>query len=109
MGMFDRDTDMGESDDEGGDAADAEGPTFEPVPGTAERDDASGGSDDGGDGDDPLSELVGAHLRDDDFDGTLKRAVDVEAGVVLYAYSNTTTNAGGLAAVPIDRTRLLDE
>jgi hypothetical protein len=97
MGLFDRDTDM--SDDEGAD----DGPAFEPVPGT--EGDASEGSDAGADG--PPSTLVGADLRDDDFSGTLKRAVDAEAGVVLYAYNYG--NAGGLTAVPIDRTRLGDE
>jgi hypothetical protein len=50
------------------------------------------------------TDLVRVRLRDDDFDGTLKRAVDEEAGVVLYAYGNG--NAGGLAAIPIDQTRL---
>ncbi|QZP36311.1 hypothetical protein [Halobaculum magnesiiphilum] len=111
MGLFDRDTDMSESDDdEGADAADgADGPTFEPIAGTADAD--GDGADGEGDADegDVLSKLVGANFRDDDFNGTLKRAVDVEAGVVLYAYSNNTTNTGGLAAVPIDQTRLLDE
>jgi len=107
MGLFDRDTDMSD-DDIDADADAADGPTFEPVPGTAERDGENDGEG-GGSGDDPLSKLVGARFRDDDFNGTLKRAVDVEAGVVLYAYSNNGTNAGGLAAVPIDQTRLLDE
>lgn len=98
MGLFDRDTDMSESDDE-----DDDGTQFEPVAGTAD-----GGADSGSDaGDDALSKLVGADFRDDDFSGTLKRAVDVEAGVVLYAYNHG--NAGGLTAVPIDQTRLLDE
>ncbi|WP_277554816.1 hypothetical protein [Halobaculum limi] len=97
MGLFDRDTDMSDGDDDG--------PQFEPVPGT-EGDGTGDGADDV-DRDDVLSKLVGANLRDDDFSGTLKRAVDVEAGVVLYAYANG--NAGGLAAVPIDDTRLLDE
>ena len=101
MGLFDRDTDMSDDDT---DAAAADGPTFEPVPGTADRDEEGDASGD----EDPLSKLVGARFRDDDFNGTLKRAVDVEAGVVLYAYSNNGTNAGGLAAVPIDQTRLLD-
>ncbi|MXR40159.1 hypothetical protein GRX01_02135 [Halobaculum sp. WSA2] len=104
MGLFDRDTDM--SDDEiDGDADAADGPTFEPVPGTADHDGESDGES-GERDDDPLSRLVGVRFRDDDFNGTLKRAVDVEAGVVLYAYGNG--NAGGLAAVPIDQTRLLD-
>ncbi|WP_435062019.1 hypothetical protein [Halobaculum sp. EA56] len=109
MGLFDRDTDMSDDDIEGdGDAAAAaDGPTFEPVPGTAERDDGNDGEEGGGPDEDPLSKLVGARFRDDDFSGTLKRAVDVEAGVVLYAYGNG--NAGGLTAVPIDRTRLLDD
>ncbi|MFC7135700.1 hypothetical protein ACFQRB_01990 [Halobaculum litoreum] len=80
MGLFDRDTDMSGDEDE-------DGPRFEPIDGTA-------GNGDGGDGDpSPLSKLVRARFRDDDFSGTLKRAVDVEAGVVLYAYSNG--NAGG--------------
>ena len=43
----------------------------------------------------------------DKFSGTLKRTVDVETDVVVYAYGNG--NTGGLTAVPIDRTRLLDE
>ncbi|MFC7097048.1 hypothetical protein [Halobaculum marinum] len=97
MGLFDRDTDMSDGEDD-------DGPRFEPILGT--EDDAGG--DDGRDGDpSPLSKLVRARFRDDDFSGTLKRAVDVEAGVVLYAYSNG--NAGGLTAVPIEQTRLLDE
>lgn len=98
MGLFDRDTDMSDSEDD-------DGPQFEPVPGT-EVDGSGDGADDV-DRDDVLSKLVGVNLRDDDFSGTLKRAVDVEAGVVLYAYANG--NAGGLAAVPIDDTRILDE
>lgn len=98
MGLFDRDTDM--SDDEGADeGADDDGPAFEPVPGT------EGDAGEGADG--PPSTLVGADLRDDDFSGTLKRAVDAEAGVVLYAYNHG--NAGGLTVVPIDQTRLGDE
>lgn len=111
MGLFDRDTDMSDDDIDGdADAAAAgDGPTFEPIAGTAERDDGSEGEAGGGDDDDPLSKLVGARFRDDDFNGTLKRAVDVEAGVVLYAYSNNTSNTGGLTAVPIDQTRLLEE
>ncbi|MFC7070409.1 hypothetical protein [Halobaculum lipolyticum] len=94
MGLFDRDTDMSDGEDD-------DGPRFEPIEGT----EGDAGGD--GDGGDPLSKLVRARFRDDDFSGTLKRAVDVEAGVVLYAYSNG--NAGGLTAVPIDQTRLLDE
>jgi len=110
MGLFDRDTDMSDDDiDSDSDAATDDGPAFEPVPGTAERDDASAGEESENGDDDPLSKLVGARFRDDDFSGTLKRAVDVEAGVVLYAYSNNGTNAGGLTAVPIDQTRLLDD
>ncbi|MFC6786634.1 hypothetical protein ACFQFH_12295 [Halobaculum halobium] len=106
MGLFDRDTDM--SDDDVDADADAEGPSFEPIAGTADSDAGrDGGEADGNE--DVLSKLVGAQFRDDDFNGTLKRAVDVEAGVVLYAYSNNGTNAGGLAAIPIDQTRLLDE
>ncbi|UIO99723.1 hypothetical protein Hbl1158_14545 [Halobaculum sp. CBA1158] len=105
MGLFDRDTDMSDDADDDGD--DGDGPQFEPIAGTADRDDAvSGDGDDAGGDEDPLSKLVGARFRDDDFSGTLKRAVDVEAGVVLYAYSNG--NAGGVTAVPIDQTRLLD-
>ena len=97
MGLFDRDTDMSDGEDDD--------PRFEPVEGT-EGDGRDGGG--GGESDrDPLSKLARARFRDDDFSGTLKRAVDVEAGVVLYAYSNG--NAGGLTAVPIDQTRLLEE
>ena len=96
MGLFDRDTDM--SDDEPSDRGDHA--AFEPVEGTA----PDAGDSDAGDGEpDPFDRLEAVRLRDDDFNGTLKRAVDWEAGVVLYAYGNG--NAGGLAAVPIENTR----
>ena len=38
--------------------------------------------------------------------GTTKRVVDREAGVVLYAWRDTGAEGCGLAAVPIDQTRL---
>ncbi|ESP87744.1 hypothetical protein [Candidatus Halobonum tyrrellensis] len=101
MGLFDRDTDM--SDDEPSDA-DPDDPAFEPVEGTApsgEERDGDGGDGGEANGFDP-DRLAAVRLRDDDFNGTLKRAVDWEAGVVLYAYGNG--NAGGLAAVPIGQT-----
>ncbi|WP_089865638.1 hypothetical protein [Halogranum rubrum] len=41
--------------------------------------------------------LVAARLRDDQPNGTIKRVVDEEAGVVLYCYKNG--NAGGMTAV----------
>lgn len=103
MGLFDRDTDM--SDDEPSDA-DADDPTFDPVEGTApsgDGGDAGGGGAEGDDGESSaFDRLEAVRLRDDDFNGTLKRAVDREAGVVLYAYGNG--NAGGLAAVPLAQT-----
>lgn len=94
MGLFDRNTDM--SDD----------PEFEPVEGTAPGD---GNEDDDGTDESrsPASKLVPVRFRDDDFNGTLKRAVDEEAGVVLYAYGNG--NAGGLAAVPLADTDLVGD
>jgi hypothetical protein len=45
-----------------------------------------------------------AHVVDDDPHGTIKRAIDVEAGVVIYAYKNG--NAGGVTAVPISETNI---
>ena len=101
MGLFDRDTDT--SDDE---PSDSDQPSFEPVEGTAP------GGNDGGDGEGeneandeptPFDGLGAVRLRDDDFSGTLKRAVDREAGVVLSAYDSG--HSGGLAAVPIGRMR----
>lgn len=53
---------------------------------------------------DPLAGLDTATIADDDPNGTLKRAVDPEAGVVIYAYKNG--NAGGLSAVPLNYTDL---
>ena len=101
MGLFDRDTDM--SDDEPSDA-DGDRPAFSPAEGTPPDDAGDSNPDDGGSGEsDPFDRLEAVRLRDDDFNGTLKRAVDWEAGVVLYAYGNG--NAGGLAAVPIQDTR----
>ncbi|WP_224448353.1 hypothetical protein [Haloprofundus salilacus] len=47
---------------------------------------------------------VPANPRDDQFNGTLKRVVDEEAGIVIYAYTNG--NAGGVTAVPLSRTTL---
>ena len=92
LGFFGRDTDT--SDDE---------PSFEPVEGTV----PDGGGGQGGNGADdehtPFDGLEAVRLRDDDFSGTLKRAVDWEAGVVLYAYNSG--HSGGLAAVPIQQTR----
>lgn len=48
--------------------------------------------------------LVAADLFDDQPNGTIKRVVDREAGVVLYCYKNQ--RAGGMAAVPISETEL---
>jgi hypothetical protein len=53
---------------------------------------------------DPLADLDSATIADDDPHGTLKRAVDPEAGVVIYAYKNG--NAGGLSTVPLSETDL---
>ncbi|QLG60846.1 hypothetical protein [Halorarum salinum] len=94
-GLFDRDTDV--SDEEPSDDADR----FEPVAGTAP---AEGSEDDGEADANDEPRLAPVRLRDDDFSGTLKRAVDQEAGVVLYAYENG--NGGGLAAVPLAETEL---
>ncbi|QCJ46755.1 MULTISPECIES: hypothetical protein [Haloprofundus] len=47
---------------------------------------------------------VSANPRDDQFNGTLKRVVDEDAGVVIYAYTNG--NAGGVTAVPLSQTEL---
>lgn len=63
------------------------------------QDDGSGATRD----EDPLS-LADVSVVDDDPHGTLKRAVDREAGVVVYAYKNG--NAGGVTAVPISETEL---
>lgn len=52
-----------------------------------------------------LSELDTASLTRGDPNGTLKRAVDREAGVVIYAYKNG--NAGGLSTVPLSETDLV--
>ncbi|NHX37030.1 MULTISPECIES: hypothetical protein [Halolamina] len=62
----------------------------------------------GGPGDaDPLADLETATVAADDPNGTLKRAVDPEAGVVIYAYKNG--NAGGLSTVPLAETDLATE
>ncbi|KPN29762.1 hypothetical protein SY89_00479 [Halolamina pelagica] len=53
---------------------------------------------------DRLADLDSATIADDDPHGTLKRAVDPEAGVVVYAYKNG--NAGGLSTVPLSETDL---
>lgn len=53
---------------------------------------------------DPLAAFDTATIADDDPHGTLKRAVDPEAGVVIYAYKNG--NAGGLSTVPLSQTDL---
>ncbi|WP_313692575.1 hypothetical protein [Halorarum halobium] len=103
MGLFDRNTDM--SDGEPSETDDE--PAFEPVAGTGPDEDSSADDSEASTPWPPDARLVPAEFRDDDFSGTLKRAVDEEAGVVLYAYANG--NAGGLTAVPIDRTRLADE
>ena len=54
----------------------------------------------------PLSDLDTASLSRGDPNGTLKRAIDREAGVVIYAYKNG--NAGGLSTVPLTETDLVD-
>lgn len=51
---------------------------------------------------DPLADLDTASLSHGAPNGTLKRAVDREAGVVVYAYKNG--NAGGLSTVPLSAT-----
>ncbi len=53
-----------------------------------------------------LTGLDTATLSRGDPNGTLKRAVDREAGVVVYAYKNG--NAGGLSTVPLSETDLVD-
>ena len=53
---------------------------------------------------DSSSELETATVAADDPNGTLKRAVDPEAGVVIYAYKNG--RAGGLSTVPLSQTDL---
>lgn len=55
----------------------------------------------------PLAELDTATLSRGNPNGTLKRAVDREAGVVVYAYKNG--NAGGLSTVPLSETDLVDD
>jgi len=57
----------------------------------------------GGDWEAP-GDLETATIADGDPSGTLKRAVDPEAGVVVYAYKNG--NAGGLSVVPLSDTDL---
>ncbi|MBP1988312.1 hypothetical protein [Halolamina salifodinae] len=52
----------------------------------------------------PLSDLDAASLSRGDPNGMLKRAIDREAGVVIYAYKNG--NAGGLSTVPLSETDL---
>ena len=56
---------------------------------------------------DPLADLDTASLSHGAPNGTLKRAVDREAGVVVYAYKNG--NAGGLSTVPLSETEFADE
>jgi len=50
------------------------------------------------------TDLDTATIAHGDPNGTLKRAVDEEAGVVVYAYKNG--NAGGLSTVPLSDTDL---
>lgn len=57
-----------------------------------------------GTSEDSLADLNTATIADDDPNGTLKRAIDRDAGVVIYAYKNG--NAGGLSAVPVSETDL---
>lgn len=99
MGLFDRDTDMSDGEPSTDD------PQFEPVEGTGPGDENE--DDDSGTAGSPsrASKLVPVRFRDDDFNGTLERAVDGEAGVVPDAYGNG--NAGGLAAVPLADTGLV--
>jgi hypothetical protein len=56
---------------------------------------------------DPLTDLDTASVSRGDFSGTLKRAIDREAGVVVYAYKNG--NAGGLSTVPLSETEVAAE
>jgi len=53
---------------------------------------------------DPLAAFDTATIAADDPHGTLKRAVDPEPGVVIYAYKNG--NAAGLSTVPLSQTDL---
>ncbi|WP_224333450.1 hypothetical protein [Haloprofundus halobius] len=66
------------------------------------------GDDDGDDADSdrsrPQRQFVPVSPRDANFSGTLKRAVDEEAGVVIYAYKSG--NGAGLSAVPLSQTTL---
>ncbi|WP_224270684.1 hypothetical protein [Haloprofundus salinisoli] len=48
--------------------------------------------------------FASARPRDAGFSGTLKRAVDEEAGVVIYAYKSG--NGAGVTAVPLSQTKL---
>ena len=67
----------------------------------------SGDGVDGNESTDALAAFATATVADDDFHGTLKRAVDHEAGVVIYAYNNGS--AGGLSTVPVSETDLADD
>ena len=46
--------------------------------------------------------LAVASIHDEHVQGTIKRVVDHEAGVMLYCYHNG--QAGGMAAVPLSET-----
>lgn len=94
MPLFRRD----ENEDDDGWGTAEESPT--PEQGTDA--DAEAGDDEGSD---PVR-LHHATIQDDDPHGTLKRTIDHEAGVVIYAYKNQ--NAGGLAAVPLSETELVE-
>lgn len=93
MGLFDGDEQRREDDTES-DEWEVEEPSESPHPDPATRD------DDG----DPLADLDTVTLHEGSPNGAIKRAVDTEAGVVLYAYKNG--RAGGLSAVPLAETDL---
>lgn len=98
MALFDDDEERGENDAES-DEWDVEESNESSHPDPAVGDDDADG--------DPLADLDTVTLHEGAPSGTIKRAVDAEAGVVIYAYKNG--RAGGLSTVPLSETDLAGE
>lgn len=98
MGLFDQEADYGASNDDADQSNDSDGW------GVDDSADDSTGESGGQRVPERTVSLAEAHVVDDDPNGTLKRAVDREAGVVIYAYKNS--NAGGVTAIPLSETDL---
>ncbi|EJN57869.1 hypothetical protein [Halogranum rubrum] len=104
MGLFDADeSDKDTTDDSAGWGTD-ERQQHSQQPHQQNQQNGHGGRRDDEANEHPEPTLVAARLRDDQPNGTIKRVVDEEAGVVLYCYKNA--NAGGMTAVPLSETDL---